>query len=190
MRDIERPLFSLQRIYSAQQIHEVVKSFARRFFSTLYFERGKKELTVVSVRQGGTKFAIEFLQAFVALDENEERIFVREEPIELKTHVFEGDTGIELIGGIRNPHYIAHRDVLVLDDILATGATFEYVGRLLKRMNPSSLHAMAVLQKLRVQKDNDGNQVYSPMNPPILHRLGELYNTIQTGFKRPDGTYV
>ncbi|MEI6467369.1 MAG: hypoxanthine phosphoribosyltransferase [Verrucomicrobiota bacterium] len=117
------------------QIHRRVKSLAREI-KEIY---GDGELTIISLINGAVMFTADLMRQI-------------DNPVRLDCIRVSSYGGKTKSIGTPQVIYnltldIAHRDVLIIDDILDTGKTLQLVGQLVRKLKPASLRTCVLLDK-------------------------------------------
>lgn len=125
-------------VVSEEQIRLRIASLGREV-SRAFSKEGYDEITVVCVTNGSILFAADLLRKL--------ELYVRVDCIRVRSYRDETRpvTDVEIIDNIRLD--IENRVVLLLDDVLDTGATLNKIAGILRRMNPRMLKTCVLLEK-------------------------------------------
>ena len=163
----------------------MVRGLVNTTFNRLFFIESRREVTLVPVLRGAMHLASDYLRMFNI--NHQDRMLVHVEPIEVRRYFHDEDIDIELVLDIQHPEHIRNRNVVVLDDIIGTGASLHYIGDHLKKMGAATLSADVLIQMLR----EDKNKKFWPLDPSRRAELNTLYShEIKVGFMAREATYV
>jgi hypoxanthine phosphoribosyltransferase len=130
VNDVAEVLISEEQIRA--KVHELGEQLARDYAGT--------ELTLVSVLKGSLPFMADLMRAI--------QVPVQIDLMEVSSY---GGTSTETSGLVRIlkdlSSSISGRDVLIVEDIIDTGLTLNYLLRYLRGKNPRSLRICALLDK-------------------------------------------
>jgi hypoxanthine phosphoribosyltransferase len=113
--------------------------------SLIDYYRGYEELVVITILDGAVFFASELFSEGYDFD-------VHQHFVKIKSYCGTQSTEpkIEMCGF--NQNHITSKDVLIIDDILDTGRTLEFVTELIQGMSPRSVDSCVLLQKIGTRK--------------------------------------